>query len=154
MDIVDGEINSRILSTTVEIPFEKVAIIPKYLASPVGPKYNTRRESEVLSHNKDCCDKVDFNEFHQQSVEFFNEDIFCEPIKAEIVEIDEPLDAKPLKKLLHDCHMDESFFTKVEEKMVLDLTVKVLQKQQIKFPSYKSKSRKKKYSKKYGKKRY
>ena len=152
MDIIDGEINSRILSTTVEIPFEKVAIVPKFLTSPEGPKYNSRRESEVLSHKKDCCDHVDFNEFHQQSVEFFNEDIFCEPIKSEIVEIDEPLDAKPLKKLLHSCGSDESFFTKIEEKMILDLTVKVLQKQQIKFPRYKTKSKKKRYSKKYGKK--
>jgi hypothetical protein len=151
MDIIDGEINSRILSTTVEIPFEKVAIVPKFLTSPVGPKFNIRRESEVLSHKKDCCDHVDFNEFHQQSVEFFNEDIFCEPIKSEIVEIDEPIDAKPLKKLFHDAHNSESVFTKVEEKMVLDLTVKVLQKQQIKFPKYKTKTKKKKYSKKYGK---
>lgn len=152
MDVVDGEINSRILSTTVEIPFEKVAIVNKLLTSPVGPKYNIRRESEVLSHKKDCCDKVDFNEFHQQSIEFFNDDIFCDPIKAEIVEIDEPLDAKPLQKLFHGCHMDESVFTKVEEKMILDLTIKVLQKQQIKFPRYKTKTAKKRYGKKYGKK--
>jgi len=148
-DIVDGEINSRILSTTVEIPFEKVAILPKFLTSPVGPKYNTRRESEILSHKKECCDKVDFNEFHQQSIEYFNDDIFCEPIKSEIVEIDVPLDAKPLKKLLHGCHMDESFFTKMEEKMVLDLTVKVLQRQQIQFPRFKTKKTRKRYGKKY-----
>lgn len=146
IDVIDGEVNSRILSTTVDVPFEKVAIITKFLTPPIGPQVGVRNEFDIfveqkLPHGFPRKDKLlanDLSEFHQNSTEFFNELIFCEPVRADIVEIDEALDDKPLSKVFHDAPFEEIVFTKVSEKTVLDLTLKILQQQQVKFEDHKN----------------
>ena len=147
VDVIDGEVNSRILSTTVDVPFEKVAIITKFLTPPIAPQLNIRREFDMFVekplpsgfHKKDKLLANDLSEFHQNSTEFFNELVFCEPVRADIVEWDEALDDKPLSKCFPGAPFEEVIFSKVSEKMVLDLTLKLLQDQQVEFKDEKKK---------------
>ncbi|MDP4172032.1 MAG: hypothetical protein Q8906_15590, partial [Bacillota bacterium] len=82
----------------------------------------------------------------QISTQFFNELPFCELIRADIIEIDESLDRMPLPGTDHwPSHetdgpranpiVGEGTFTRLSEKMILDLTLKLLQTQQVRVNS-------------------
>ncbi len=139
-----GEILSQINSLTVEVPFDCVAEISSFLTPPVGPLTNTRDEFDYLvSHKlpndrsftrKDKLEGSDLSQHHQISTEYFNELPYCELIRADIIEIDESLDRKKFAKRNRKI-VGEGTFTRLSEKMVLDLTVKLLQKQQVKLGS-------------------
>jgi len=65
------------------------------------------------------------------STEFFNERPFCELISATITEFDEFLNRmRPVGVALP---FEEIEFATIEEKMVIDLTIKVLQNRQVQF---------------------
>jgi hypothetical protein len=70
----------------------------------------------------------DLSQFHQESSQFYNEIPFCELISSKIFEWDEAVDRVSIPE---SAPIGEGFFTRVEEKMVVDITLKVLQKQQI-----------------------
>lgn len=126
------------------MPFDCVAEINGFLTPPVGPSTNTRDEFDYLvSHKlpndrtftrKDLLEGSDLSQYHQISTEFFNELPYCELIQADIIEIDESLDRKKFAK--HNGKIvGEGTFTRLSEKMVLELTVKLLQQQQVRLGS-------------------
>ena len=131
---------SDIHSFTTDIPFQCVTEVKKFLTPPVMPEINNRNEFDFLvslplpsGHpEKDELQSNDLSQFHQESTQFYNELPFCELISSKIIEWDEAID----RQQLPNCSpIGEGYFTKVEEKMVLDITVKVLQKQQIRVTS-------------------
>ncbi|KJS81133.1 MAG: hypothetical protein JM58_17900, partial [Peptococcaceae bacterium BICA1-8] len=78
----------------------------------------------------------DFSEYNQISTEFFTERPFCELISSRIVEFDEFVDRRrpaPHEKI--QLPFEEKSFTQIEEKMVVFLTLKLLQKRQVAIPS-------------------
>lgn len=74
----------------------------------------------------------DLSEFNQISTEFFNELPFCELISSRIVEFDEYINREKLlgKKVPFE---GKEFFS-IEEKMVISLTLKILQNRQVAVP--------------------
>ncbi|MGI8316897.1 CsxC family protein [Halobacillus mangrovi] len=131
---------SDLHSFTVDIPFECVTEIKDFLSYPVQPKINNREEFDFAVTKslpsgfpeKDQLLTSDLSQFHQESRQFYNELPFCELISSSIIEWDEALDRMPLPG---DAPFNEGYFTKVEEKMVLDIRLKVLQNQQIRVAS-------------------
>ncbi|WP_082235290.1 CsxC family protein [Halobacillus massiliensis] len=131
---------SDLHSFTVDIPFECVTEVTDFLSMPVLPKLNNREEFDfgVSKHlptgypEKDKLLTSDLSQFHQESQQYYNELPFCELISSKIIEWDEALDRKPLPG---SAPFNEGYFTKVEEKMVLDISLKVLQNQQIRVAS-------------------
>ncbi|MDP4170689.1 MAG: DUF3794 domain-containing protein [Bacillota bacterium] len=151
-----GEILSCINSLTVEVPWSCVAEINGFLNLPVGPFTDTRTEFGYLISQplppgqnftaKDTLEGTDLSQFHQISTQFFNELPFCELIRADIIEIDESLDRMPFpgpdawasarqEGPGANPIIGEGTFTRLSEKMVLDLTLKLLQNQQVRITS-------------------
>jgi hypothetical protein len=136
----EDEVFSRIRSLTVDVPFDCVAEINRFLTPPIGPFFNARQEFDFLVNQplpagfplKDELMSTDISQFHQQSKEFFNEQIFCELVRSDITEWDEATSRVPVK---HG-PFEEGTFKEVVEKMVLDLTLKVLQKQQVRVTAH------------------
>ncbi|MCT8138285.1 DUF3794 domain-containing protein [Anaerobacillus sp. CMMVII] len=129
-------VSSDLHSYTVDIPFECVTEIKKFLTKPVMPEINSRQEfdffiAKPISNGypeKDEYQSSDLSQFHQESTQFYNELPYCELISSHIIEWDEAIDRTPLP---HAAPIEEGYFTTMVEKMVLDLTLKVLQKQQV-----------------------
>jgi len=135
---------SKIHSLTVDIPFETVTEID-FINPPEFNKNPDRREFTFFSTNKlpegfsqkEKLLSADFSQFDQISGEVFNELPFCELLDSKFIEYDEAIDRKMGKVFdeYGDCldsPFEEGTFTKVEEKMVIELTLKVLQNQQVK----------------------
>ncbi|SFB09373.1 MULTISPECIES: CsxC family protein [unclassified Bacillus (in: firmicutes)] len=131
---------SDLHSLTVDIPFQCVTEIKKFLSNPVMPETNDRREFDFFVSKplpsgfpeKDELLTSDLSQFHQESKQFYNELPFCELISSKIIEWDEAIDREPLPV---SSPLDEGVFTKIEEKMVVDFTLKVLQNQQVRISS-------------------
>ncbi|KNF08872.1 hypothetical protein CLPU_5c01790 [Gottschalkia purinilytica] len=122
---------------TVDIPFECSTPVTFNGNQPLPIINNTSNEFEYFRveelpndfAEKDKLLSGDFSEFNQTSTEFFNELPFCELICSKIVEFDEFSNRTYSSK--GDLPFEEKFFTKIEEKMVISLTLKILQKQQV-----------------------
>ncbi|MDP4172188.1 MAG: DUF3794 domain-containing protein, partial [Bacillota bacterium] len=131
---------SDLHSFTVDIPFQIVTEIKKFISCPVMPEMNKRQEFDFFVSKplpsgfpeKDELLTSDLSQFHQESKQFYNELPFCELISSKIIEWDEAIDRQPLPT---SAPLDEGFFTKIEEKMVVDFTIKVLQNQQVRISS-------------------
>ncbi|GGH71454.1 hypothetical protein GCM10010978_07410 [Compostibacillus humi] len=131
---------SHLHSYTVNIPFECVTEIKKFLSMPVMPEVNTREEFDFSVKKtlpegfpeKDQLLTSDLSQFHQESSQFYNELPYGELISSKIIEWDEAIDREPIPD---ESPHHEGMFTKVEEKMVLDIVLKVLQNQQIRVSS-------------------
>jgi hypothetical protein len=116
----------------VEVPFNFTTRIT-FLRPPIFITNTPSLEVEFFSDkNKSCdacadpvigrnvCDQGLFNS------EFFNEKPFTELVRADIAEVD--IHTDPYK----DCEIPtEQLFTKLTEKVVVNLTLKVLQNQQV-----------------------
>ncbi|MDF2035784.1 DUF3794 domain-containing protein [Cytobacillus oceanisediminis] len=131
---------SDIHSFTADIPFQCITEIKHFLTKPVMPETNHRCEFDFLISKplpsghpeKDEFQSSDLSQFHQESTQFYNELPFCELVSSKIIEWDEAIDRKPLP----NCSpVGEGYFTTVEEKMVIDICIKVLQKQQVRVTS-------------------
>ncbi|WP_240473184.1 CsxC family protein [Oceanobacillus caeni] len=139
-DSTTKSVASDLHSLTVDIPFECVTEIKKFLTMPVMPKLNKRDEfdfgvSKSLPQGfpeKDELMTSDLSQFHQESKQFYNELPFCELLFSRIIEWDEAVDRNPLPST---APLNERVFNTVEEKMVLDIGLKVLQNQQIRVTS-------------------
>ncbi|MGD7045720.1 CsxC family protein [Jeotgalibacillus proteolyticus] len=139
-----GEILSQLRSLTVEVPFDCVAEVDGFMNLPVGPYTDFRDEfgyliSQELPNGrdfarKDRLDGTDLSQFHQTSTEFFNELPYCELVRADIIEFDESLNRNPFADD-NEFVVGEGTFTRMSEKMVLDLRLKVLQLQQVRVNS-------------------
>ncbi len=131
---------SDLHSYTVDIPFQCVATIKKFLTPPTMPEMNLRQEFDFFMSKslpsgfpeKDEFQSNDLSQFHQESTQHYNEIPFCELISSKIIEWDEAVDRTPLPS---SAPLGEGTFRTIEEKMVLDLTLKVLQNQQIRVTS-------------------
>ena len=122
---------------TVDVPFECTTVVTFNGTAPAPLIPNTASEFEYFRTNhlpnsfaeKDKLLSGDLSEFNQIGTEFFNELPFCELISSRIVEFDEYLH----RERPHNIHLPvgEKLFTKIEEKMVVILTLKILQNRQV-----------------------
>ncbi|GAB6181208.1 hypothetical protein JCM14036_25270 [Desulfotomaculum defluvii] len=81
---------------------------------------------------KDHLLSSDLSEFNQVSEEFFTELPYCELINASMVEYNEYLNRQRPKGVVP---FEEREFRQIEEKMVLDINLKILQEQQVAIPA-------------------
>ena len=124
-DCISGDIKH----TTCNIPFDCVTFIPYELGA-----------YPVFDKNSECAPMQTFDAklmgaspFEQEfdSVQNFNEKIFCELVSVRFTEVDLTFDDK--KEL--GCGWDNEFeFTKITEKLTMLITIKLLQYQQIPIP--------------------
>lgn len=126
---------------TVDVPFSCTTPVFFNGIAPLSPVPRTSVEFEYLRqqnlHGPQFADKDhlmsgDMSEFNQISTEYFNELPYCELISSRIVEFDEQLG-----RVHHDYYKmpyDEKQFKSIEEKMVIFLTLKVLQNRQVAIP--------------------
>lgn len=125
-------ISGRIHHTTVKVPFRcntRVTFLrpPIFNSNPVTTELDlfedTLRNCDICSEpiiGKDPCLQNFFN------TENFNERVFCELVKANISEAD--IHRNPTTSCVNPT---EQVFREFTEKMLIDITVKVLQKQQV-----------------------
>jgi len=125
---------------TVDIPFSCTTPVTFNGTTPANPLTNFTNEFEFFRRedlpNRTFAEKDellagDFSEFNQDSTEFFNEFPFCELISARIVEFDEFLN----RKHPSSTPFEEREFRKIEEKMVIFITLKILQNRQVTIPA-------------------
>ncbi|MDP4144610.1 MAG: hypothetical protein Q8936_09075 [Bacillota bacterium] len=132
--VEEGVVSGEIKHTTVDVPFECVTAI-EFDVPPVIRTRATTKEIELFKDNNNCdceCDegvlsKVMCEQNFEDSIGF-TEKPFCELEEVKIFEVDIHKD---------DCHMEHKHpkvktFKNVVEKMVVFVTIKVLQVQQVK----------------------
>lgn len=126
---------------TVDVPFECSTPIdfftpPETLALNSSSEFEYFKVSDLPNKyfaEKDSLLSGDLSEFNQFRTEHFNELPFCELIRARIFEFDEFIGRERPHK--EDLPFEEKFFKKIEEKMVIELTLKVLQNRQVRIPA-------------------
>ena len=131
---------SSLHSLTIDVPFQCVTPLD-YLTPPVLPVQNRRDEFEFFTAtplpsgfpSKESLLSGDLSQFDQISEEFFNELPYCELISAQYTEFDEALNRDRTE--VAGAPFEEGTFAVMEEKMVVDLTLKVLQNQQLRIHS-------------------
>jgi hypothetical protein len=153
-------VSSNIHSLTVDVPFQVVTRIdflgyPDFKSNPKTSEFKYFNSSPLPQGypSKEKLLSGDFSEHNQISEEVFNELPFCELLSSKFIEYDEALNRK-MGKVTGSCGQmicapfEEGTFTELEEKMVIELTLKVLQNQQvlIREPEKKSKHNEKDYN--------
>ncbi len=127
---------------TVDVPFRCSTPVRNFCRLPQGPTPNFREEFQYLKEEnlprntfaeKDRLMSGDFSEFNQFSDEYFNELPFCELIRSQITEFDEFINRTTVPGV--ELPFEEREFSEIEEKMVIAITLKILQKQQVVVPS-------------------
>lgn len=126
---------------TVDVPFECSTPVDFFIP-PETVIVNSNSEFEYFKvsnlPNKHFAEKDnllsgDLSEINQIRTEFFNELPFCDLISASIFEFDEFIGRERPHNA--DLPFEEKFFRKLEEKMVIELTLKVLQNRQVEIPA-------------------
>lgn len=121
---------------TVDVPFSCTTNVT-FNGTPPAPIVNgTRNEFEYFRRSelpvgfpeKDELLSGDLSEFNQTSTEFYNELPYCELISSRIVEFDEYVNRQVPPFI---APFEERLFDVIEEKMVLFLTLKILQNRQV-----------------------
>ncbi|MGM0873345.1 MAG: CsxC family protein [Bacillota bacterium] len=112
--------NGCLRTLTAEVPFSGFADLTGDLLNPPIFGFGDSRRAQFIDPKHGESPRFD-KYFFQNSV-IYNEQPFCELISAEFFELD--FSPKPLDKF-------NSSFNKLREKIVLDLTLKVLQTQQV-----------------------
>jgi len=125
---------------TIDVPFECSTPVT-YTTPPATLLTNSVSEFEYFKvtdlpnkffAEKDDLLSGDLSEINQFRTENFNELPFCELITARIFEFDEFIDRRRPE---HDeFPFEEKLFSKLEEKMVIELTLKLLQNRQVRIP--------------------
>ncbi|WP_411168403.1 CsxC family protein [Clostridium sp. MB05] len=117
---------------TVEVPFNFTTRIT-FLRPPIFVQNTTPREVEFFTDKLQGCDAcadpvIGRNTCDQSSsfTEFFNEKPFTELVSADITEVD--INTNPN---ISCANPTEQMFTRLTEKVVVNLTLKVLQNQQV-----------------------
>lgn len=135
-------VSSSIHSLTVDVPFQAVTQLdflnrPAFMASPKTTEFKYFNSSP-LPHgfaSKEKLLSADLSEYNQISGEVFNELPYCELISSQFIEMDEALNRKMGTVWGHSGEIcapfEEGTFTQIEEKMVVEITLKVLQNQQV-----------------------
>lgn len=121
---------------TVDVPWNCVATVT-FTTPPNPPQSNEMAEFQFSRRQsltglgfaeKDQLLSADFSEYNQVSQEYFNELPYCELVSSRIVEYDEFLGRRPVPG---DAPFKEKEFNKIEEKMILTLELRLLQKQLV-----------------------
>lgn len=137
----DEGICGDIRHCTVDVPFNCTTPVTFNGLEPLDPipgsttefEYFTKRDLKGPGFaDKDDLLSGDLSEFNQISTEFFNELPFCELISSRIIEFDEYLN--PVGIHAKEVPFEERQFFALEEKMVIFLTLKILQNRQIAIP--------------------
>ena len=121
---------------TVDVPWSCVTALDFNVADPTPVLFSTNNQFEYLVEQdlgpkfpaKDKLMSGDLTELNQVTTEFFNELPYCELISATITEFNEAIHRSDP---YGENPFEEFEFTSIQEKMVIDLTLKVLQKQQV-----------------------
>ncbi|KZL91209.1 hypothetical protein CLMAG_29670 [Clostridium magnum DSM 2767] len=126
----------NIKHTTVKVPFNCTTRII-FLNRPIFIENFTQNEVEMSKNFIKTCDPGENTilgdtlcEQNLKFTELFNEEIFCKLVKSEIIQCDifeNPTKSKyqtPINYMLKD----------IKEKIVMNLTIKILQNQQLKIP--------------------
>lgn len=126
---------------TIDVPFKCSTPItfngidPQPVINRTSSEFEYLREQNISGPNFAEKDKLlsgDLSEFNQESTEYFNELPYCELISSRIVEFNEFLN--PTHPHKTEMPFEEKRFKKIEEKMVIFLTLKILQKRQVSIP--------------------
>jgi len=126
---------------TVDVPFSCTTpinfngIAPAPLVNSTSNEFEFLRKQDLSGPGFADKDKLlsgDFSEYNQISTEFFNNLPYCDLISSRIVEFDEYLN--PVKPKTGIVPFEERQFQKIEEKMVIFLTIKLLQDRQVAVP--------------------
>ena len=121
---------------TTEVFFNGTGPAPVYDNTSREFTYHTQQDIKGASFGtKDKLQSTDNTEYNQISSEEFNQLPYCEIIRAEIVEFDEALNPTGFDHKYMP--FEERKFKKIEEKMVLYLTLKLLQNRQVAIPPIK-----------------
>jgi hypothetical protein len=134
---------SRIHALTADIPFEVVTEMefinqPNFRSNPKTKDFtyfSAKRLPFGFSQKEKLLSR-DPIQHKQISEEVFNEDPYCELISSKFIEYDEAIDRKMGRVIgilgeRMEVPFDEGTFTKMEEKMIVEFTIKVFQDQQI-----------------------
>lgn len=121
---------------TVDVPFECTTAVEFNGTDPDDIVFNTKSQFEYFKKDdlpgdfpeKEKLLSGDFSEFNQITTEYLNELPYCEIISSRIVEFDELLNRKPI---YDPAPFEEREFRKIDEKMVIYITLKILQKRQV-----------------------
>ena len=120
-------ISGEIRHTTVNVPFQCVVPIT-FLNQPVFRNNLNTTEIETFDP---CNEGKDLTQQDFENTEFFNEKVYCELVSSRFNEADIQVDGE----CINDSFPLETTFKKVTEKMVIHLTFKLLQLQQIRISS-------------------
>jgi hypothetical protein len=144
-------VSSSIRSLTVDVPFQVVTRIdllskPDFRANPSTTEFNYYKTSKLPKgfSSKERLLSSDFTEYNQISEEVYNELPYCELLSTRFIEHDEVLDREMGVVYDHSgermhAPFEEGTFTQIEEKMVIEVTLKVLQNQQVYMKDYSNK---------------
>ncbi|MDR7870654.1 MAG: hypothetical protein RIN55_07350 [Tissierellaceae bacterium] len=146
IDYTTGDCSNRqgvcgdIRHCTIDVPFELSTPIT-FITPPAALLTNTVSEFEYFTQKdlpnkyfaeKDSLLAGDLSEINQFRTENFNELPFCELISANFYEFDEFIGRE---RPHHDnLPFEEKYFREIEEKMVIQLTLKLLQNRQVAIP--------------------
>ncbi|MGG3924434.1 CsxC family protein [Metabacillus fastidiosus] len=134
---------SQIHALTTDIPFETVTEIefinePVFQSNPDTKDFSflTKRKHPLGFSRKEKFLSDDFQQYDQISGEVFNENPYCELLSSKFIEYDEALDRKMGRVVglfgeRMETPFEEGTFTKMEEKMIVEFTIKILQNQQV-----------------------
>lgn len=129
----DGIVSGSINHTTVKVLFSSTTRVtfrraPQFIANGATSEFemfnDTLRTCDACAENVIGKDPCEDGFIHN---EVFNEKVYCELISADIVEAD--IHKNP--RVLGCDNPDEQTFNRITEKMVLSITIKLLQKQQV-----------------------
>ncbi len=143
IDYTTGDCSNRqgicgdIRHCTVDVPFELTTPIT-FITPPAALLTNSVTEFEYFTQKdlpnkyfaeKDSLLSGDLSEINQFRTENFNDLPFCDLISANIYEFDEFIGRQ---RPHHDnLPFEEKYFKVIEEKMVVELTLKLLQNRQV-----------------------
>ncbi|MDG5786183.1 DUF3794 domain-containing protein [Evansella sp. AB-P1] len=141
---------SNIRSLTIDVPFKTVTEVdlinkPEFKLLPDTQEFSYSSKTKLpdgLGAKAEKLHSTDFTQYNQISGEEFNEVPYCEIVSSHFIELDEVLDRKMgrvhnRKGETLDAPFEEGTFTKIEEKMVVEVKIKVLQDQQVEIDSRK-----------------
>lgn len=129
----EGVVSGKIKHTTVKVPFRCTTRV-RFTTQPIFTNNTPQNEVEIVQSTLNVCDPCGesifgINPCEQSSrfMEFFNEKVFCELVDTEILESD------ILQKPTDSCCKSpiEQTFQDITEKVVLNITIKLLQNQQV-----------------------
>lgn len=122
---------------TVDVPFSCMTPV-SFITPPATILANSSAEFEYFRKQqlcgpgfaeKDHLLSGDFSEFNQVSQEFFNELPYCELVNARVLDYTEYLNRQ--RPCGVNLPFEEKEFRKVEEKMVVRVTLRILQNRQV-----------------------